>query len=189
MSLVIDGITLNHVLSDEVLATLFIKLGWKANSVIICRSSPKQKADIVALAKKNGPWITMAIGDGANDVPMLMEAHIGVGMRGHEGTQAERAADYTIGKFKYLRVMTLHHGRLAYRRISLFICYYFYKNVILVFCELYFAFLSGYSGQNFFGDWLPTLYNAVWTSWPCMFTFIFDQDVDREMGLKNPIFF
>jgi phospholipid-transporting ATPase len=86
MSLVIDGITLNHVLSDEVLATLFIKLGWKANSVIICRASPKQKADIITIAKKNGPWITMAIGDGANDVPMLMEAHIGVGMRGREGT-------------------------------------------------------------------------------------------------------
>lgn len=86
MTLVIDGSTLNHVLHDEVLATLFIKLGWKANSVVICRASPKQKADIVILAKKNGPWITLAVGDGANDVPMIMEAHIGVGMRGHEGT-------------------------------------------------------------------------------------------------------
>lgn len=41
MSLVIDGVTLNHVLNDEVLGTLFVKLGWKANSVIICRASPK----------------------------------------------------------------------------------------------------------------------------------------------------
>ena len=81
------------------------------------------------------------------------------------------------------------HGRYAYRRISMFLCYYFYKNVILVFCELYFAFQNGFSGQAFFADWLPTLYNALWTSWPCMFTFIFDQDVDREMGLRNPIFF
>lgn len=140
MSLVIDGITLNHVLSDDVLATLFIKLGWRANSVIICRASPKQKADIISIAKKNGPWITMAIGDGANDVPMLMEAHIGVGMRGREGTQAERSADYTIGKFKFLHILLIVHGRWAYRRIAYFICYYFYKNVILVFCELYFVF-------------------------------------------------
>lgn len=86
MSLVIDGTTLNHVLHDEVLASLFIKLGWKANSVIACRVSPKQKADLINLAKRNGPWITMAVGDGANDVPMLLEAHIGVGMRGREGT-------------------------------------------------------------------------------------------------------
>lgn len=41
----------------------------------------------------------------------------------------------------------------------------------------------------FFPDWLPTLYNALWTSWPCMFTFIFDKDVDRDLALNNPIFF
>lgn len=58
--------------------------------------SPKQKADVVHLAKKNGPWITVSIGDGANDVPMIMEAHIGVGVRGKEGTQAVRSADYAV---------------------------------------------------------------------------------------------
>lgn len=94
------------MLTDEVLATIFIKLGCKANSVVCCRVSPKQKSDIVALAKNNGQWITMAVGDGANDVPMITEAHIGVGIRGREGTQAARAADYTIGKFKYLKVLT-----------------------------------------------------------------------------------
>jgi P-type E1-E2 ATPase len=88
----------------------------------------------------------MAVGDGANDVPMIMEAHIGVGIKGKEGTQASRASDYTIGKFKYLKVLTQIHGRYAYRRISQFICYYFYKNVILVFCELYFVFQNGFSG-------------------------------------------
>jgi magnesium-transporting ATPase (P-type) len=106
MTLVIDGQTLTYVLTDEVLATIFIKLGCKANSVVCCRVSPKQKSDIVALAKNNGQWITMAVGDGANDVPMITEAHIGVGIRGREGTQAARAADYTIGKFKYLKVLT-----------------------------------------------------------------------------------
>ncbi len=142
----------------------------------------------MALCKRNGPWITMAVGDGANDVPMIMEAHIGVGIRGHEGTQAERASDYTLGKFKHLRRLLIIHGRQAYRRISMFICYYFYKNVILVFCELYFTFQNGYSGQMFFADWLPMLYNALWTSWPCMFTFIFDKDVTDDLSLRNPIF-
>jgi P-type E1-E2 ATPase len=54
--------------------------------VICCRVSPKQKSDVVALPKKNGKWITLSVGDGANDVPMIMEAHIGVGIRGKEGT-------------------------------------------------------------------------------------------------------
>lgn len=33
------------------------------------------------------------------------------------------------------------------------------------------------------------LYNALWTSWPCIFTFMFDVDVPRPLALKNPIFF
>jgi hypothetical protein len=56
-----------------------------------------------------------------------------------------------------------------------FICYYFYKNIILVFSELFFAFGNGFSGQIFFADWLPMLYNAFWTSWPCLFTYAFEQ--------------
>ncbi len=146
MTVVIDGSTLAFALADEILAQIFFMFGAKANSVICCRVSPKQKADIVALAKSQGTWITLSIGDGANDVPMIMEAHIGVGIRGKEGTQAARSADYSIGKFKFLKTLTFYHGRLGYKRVAQFICYYFYKNVILVFCEIYFAFANGYSG-------------------------------------------
>ncbi len=83
----------------------------------------------------------------------------------------------------------LGHGRWGYRRVGNFICYYFYKNVILVFCELYFAFYNGYSGQIFFPDWLPMLYNAFWTSWPCIFTYIFERDCDSAMSLKYPVLY
>ena len=67
-----------------------------AKSIVCCRVSPKQKADVVALFKKRGKWITLSIGDGANDVSMILEAHIGVGIKGKEGTQAVRSADYSI---------------------------------------------------------------------------------------------
>lgn len=76
---------------------------------------------MVALAKRNGTWITLSIGDGANDVSMIMEAHIGVGIRGKEGSQAARSADYAIGQFKFLKNLLFVHGRWGYRRISLFI--------------------------------------------------------------------
>ena len=175
MAIVIDGFTLAFVFENRNVEQKFFQFCFAANSVICCRVSPKQKSDVVALAKRNGPWITVAIGDGANDVSMIMEAHIGVGIRGKEGTQAVRSADYAIGQFKFLKTLTLCHGRWGYRRVGLFICYYFYKNVILVFCEMYFAFVNGYSGQIYFVDWLPMLYNAVWTSWPCIFTYIFER--------------
>lgn len=81
------------------------------------------------------------------------------------------------------------HGRWGYRRVGVFICYYFYKNVILVFCELYFAFFNGYSGQIYFADWLPMLYNVFWTSWPCIFTFVFERDVDAKTSIMTPILY
>ena len=62
---------------------MFFKIGLCASSVICCWVSPAQKAEVVNLSKKYGrAWISLAIGDGANDVSMIMEANIGVGIRG-----------------------------------------------------------------------------------------------------------
>jgi len=85
--MIIDGSNLAYVLGDADLSKEFFRLGINANSVICCRVSPKQKSLVVKLAKDNGDWITLSIGDGANDVPMIMEAHIGVGIIGKEGSQ------------------------------------------------------------------------------------------------------
>jgi magnesium-transporting ATPase (P-type) len=57
------------------------------------------------------------------------------------------------------------HGRRSYIRVSKMICSYFYKNIVPAVTEISFVFFSGYSGQLFFVDWLPTLYNAFFTSW------------------------
>lgn len=77
--------------------------------------------------------MTLAIGDGNNDVSMILEANIGVGIKGKEGTQAVRNADYSISQFRFLIKLLLVHGRWGYRRVAKMICYYFYKNIILVF--------------------------------------------------------
>lgn len=50
----------------------------------------------MSIFKSRGRWITLAIGDGANDVSMLMEAHIGIGVKGKEGTCALRSSDFAI---------------------------------------------------------------------------------------------
>lgn len=98
------------------------------------------------IAKEHKKWICLSIGDGANDVPMIMEAHIGVGIRGKEGTQAVWSSDYAISQFWFLRRLLHTHGRLGYWRVSWMICFYFYKNILLVFTEIYFAYFNGFSG-------------------------------------------
>ena len=77
---------------------------------------------------------------------MIMDAHIGVGIKGKEGTQAVRAADYAISQFRFLQKLLLVHGRWGYKRIVWMICYYFYKNIVLAFTEVYFVIYNGYSG-------------------------------------------
>lgn len=61
---------------------LFASLLAKANSVIFCRSSPKEKAVIVRFVKRELKLTVLAIGDGGNDVGMIEEAHVGIGILG-----------------------------------------------------------------------------------------------------------
>jgi magnesium-transporting ATPase (P-type) len=82
--------------------------------------------------------------------------------------------------------LILVHGRYGYNRVSKMICYYFYKNVVLVFTEIHFAYWNGFSGQLFFADWLPTLYNAFYTSWLCLFALMFERDVNDLISVTRP---
>jgi len=189
LSIVIDGYTLDLILSNKDFSKMFLIISIAAKSVICCRVSPKQKGKVVKLIKENGPWITLSIGDGANDVPMIMEAHLGIGIQGKEGTHAVRSSDYSIGQFRFLEKLLLFHGRNGYIKISRFICYYFYKNIFLVFTEMFFSIYSGFSGQIYYADYLSTMYNAFFTSWPCLFNFSFEKDHDVRTCKKFPILY
>lgn len=50
------------------------------------------------MVKKQVKVITLAIGDGANDVSMIQTAHVGVGISGNEGLQAANSSDYSIAQ-------------------------------------------------------------------------------------------
>ncbi|OQS01281.1 hypothetical protein ACHHYP_01364 [Achlya hypogyna] len=183
--LVIDGDALSLAMLPSMQAA-FLELALRCSACICCRVSPKQKAQVVRLVRDNLPVITLAIGDGANDVNMIQTAHLGIGISGHEGTQAVRASDYSIAQFRFLSRLLLVHGAWGYHRISKFILYYFYKNMLVVFTEYWFAWASGLSGQIFFPDMLSLGYNALFTSYPCVAGYGFDQHVSAAMALKYP---
>lgn len=149
----------------------------KCESVICCRVSPKEKADVVRLVKNNLHKITLAIGDGANDVNMIQEAHIGIGIYGQEGMRAVQASDYALPEFKALWKLLLVHGRLSYIRISDMILYFFYKNMILTTAQYMFLFYNGYSGQTIYDDWYISFYNLAFTSFPLIVRALFDKDI------------
>ena len=125
-AVVIDGETLKLMLSDE-LKQRFLLLCKQCKSVLCCRVSPAQKAAVVHMVKNGLNIMALSIGDGANDVAMIQEADVGVGIAGEEGRQAAMSSDYAIGQFRFLQRLVLVHGRYSYRRLGETISNFFYK--------------------------------------------------------------
>uniref|UniRef100_A0A6Q2Y6E1 Phospholipid-transporting ATPase n=1 Tax=Esox lucius TaxID=8010 RepID=A0A6Q2Y6E1_ESOLU len=185
IALVIDGETLKYALSFEV-CQYFLDLALSCKAVICCRVSPLQKSEVVDLVKRQVKVITLAIGDGANDVGMIQTAHVGIGISGNEGLQAANSSDYSIAQFKYLRNLLLVHGSWNYNRVSKCILYCFYKNIVLYIIEIWFAIVNGFSGQILFERWCIGLYNVIFTAMPPLALGIFERCCKKENMLKYP---
>ncbi|CAN6989459.1 unnamed protein product [Brassica oleracea var. botrytis] len=184
-ALIIDGKTLTYALKDDV-KYQFLALAVVCASVICCRVSPKQKALITRLAKEGTGKTTLAIGDGANDVGMIQEADIGVGISGVEGMQAVMASDFSIAQFRFLERLLVVHGHWCYKRIAQMICYFFYKNIAFGLTLFYFEAFTGFSGQSIFNDSYLLLFNVVLTSLPVISLGVFEQDVPSDVCLEFP---
>ncbi|KAG0239908.1 hypothetical protein B0O80DRAFT_491333 [Mortierella sp. GBAus27b] len=184
-ALIIDGETLKYGLSPS-LNGLLLDVGKRCKSVICCRVSPLQKAKVVSMVKRGLDVMTLSIGDGANDVSMIQEANIGVGIAGEEGRQAVMASDFAIAQFRFLSKLLLVHGRWSYIRISEMILTFFYKNVVWTLTIFWFQFFSGFTALLLFDYTFVVLYNLVFTSLPIMFMGAFDQDVDAKTSLQFP---
>ncbi|CAN6248203.1 unnamed protein product [Urochloa humidicola] len=182
LAFVLDGWALEIVLKHS--KESFTRLAMLSRTAICCRMTPLQKAQLVAILKSVG-YLTLAIGDGGNDVRMIQEANIGVGISGREGLQAARAADYSIGKFKFLKRLILIHGRYSYNRTAFISQYSFYKSLLICFIQILFAFLSGLSGTSLFNSISLMAYNVFYTSLPVM-TIIFDKDISETTVLQYP---
>jgi len=134
---------------------------------------------------KSCDYRTLAIGDGGNDVRMIQQADIGVGISGREGLQAARAADYSIGKFRFLKRLILVHGRYSYNRTAFLSQYSFYKSLLICFIQILFSFLSGIAGTSLFNSVSLMAYNVFYTSIPVLTT-VLDKDLSEKTVMQNP---
>uniref|UniRef100_A0AAY5ETF2 Phospholipid-transporting ATPase n=1 Tax=Electrophorus electricus TaxID=8005 RepID=A0AAY5ETF2_ELEEL len=183
--LVINGHSLAYGLQEDQQLEL-LRTACMCQTVICCRVTPLQKAQVVELIKKHKKAVTLAIGDGANDVSMIKAAHIGVGISGQEGMQAALSSDFSFAQFRYLQRLLLVHGRWSYLRMCSFLRYFFYKNFTFTFVHLWYAFFCGFSAQTVYDEWFITLYNLVYTALPVIGLGLFDQDVDDRWSFRYP---
>uniref|UniRef100_A0A803YGE6 Phospholipid-transporting ATPase n=1 Tax=Meleagris gallopavo TaxID=9103 RepID=A0A803YGE6_MELGA len=183
--LVINGHSLAYALEGNLELEL-VRTACMCKVVICCRVTPLQKAQVVELVKKYKKAVTLAIGDGANDVSMIKTAHIGVGISGQEGMQAVLSSDFSFAQFRYLQRLLLVHGRWSYIRMCKFLKYFFYKNFAFTLVHFWYGFFSGFSAQTVYDQWFITLYNLAYTSLPVLGMSLFDQDVDDRWSLLFP---
>uniref|UniRef100_A0A3Q2P9C5 Phospholipid-transporting ATPase n=1 Tax=Fundulus heteroclitus TaxID=8078 RepID=A0A3Q2P9C5_FUNHE len=185
ISLVIDGNTLTMAMSPD-LQERFVDLAKRCRSVLCCRVTPLQKSGVVKLVREKLKVMTLAVGDGANDVNMIQAADVGIGISGQEGMQAVMASDFAISRFKHLTKLLLVHGHWCYTRLANMVIYFFYKNVAYVNLLFWYQFFCGFTATAMIDYWLMIFFNLFFTSTPPILFGIFDKDVSAEVLLGVP---
>ncbi|KAH8099600.1 phospholipid-translocating P-type ATPase [Cristinia sonorae] len=184
--LVIDGSALDFALSDEHHKHLLLRLATQCEAVICCRVSPLQKALIVKLVKDGLGRMTLAIGDGANDVSMIQAADVGVGISGEEGLQAVNSSDYAIAQFRFLKRLLLVHGHWSYSRNGNMIVNFFYKNIVCIGILWWYQIYCAWSSQYVFEYTYVLFWNSFWTIAPVVVMGLFDRTVDDHVLMALP---
>ncbi|XP_072228680.1 phospholipid-transporting ATPase ID-like [Leuresthes tenuis] len=184
-ALIINGHSLAFALEKDLELEL-LRTACMCQTVICCRVTPLQKAQVVQLVKKYKQAVTLAIGDGANDVSMIKAAHIGVGISGQEGMQAVLSSDFSFAQFRYLQRLLLVHGRWSYLRMCKFLQYFFFKNFTFALVHFWYAFFCGFSAKTVYDEGFITLYNTVYTALPVLGISLFDQDVNDHWSFQHP---
>ncbi|KAI1699210.1 cation transport ATPase (P-type) domain-containing protein [Ditylenchus destructor] len=175
-----------------------IDLVARSESILCYRMTPAEKAHVVTSVKKNlrgyagnpenvaKSGKVLAIGDGANDVPMILGADVGVGISGKEGLQAVMASDFAFSRFRMLKKLLLVHGHWNYYRLASVILYFLDKNASFVLVFFWAQFYNGFSGFAPVDPIYSMLYPIIFTSVQPLLYGITDQDVAAENLLSNP---
>ena len=156
----------------------------QARSVVCSRTAPSLKSYVVDMVKRSG-HITLAIGDGGNDVPMLQAAHVGVGIKGLEGSQAKLASDFAIGQFRFLSKLILVHGHTAYQRTAMIVQQSFWKTVLIAWVQVLYNMSTDFSGVSYWDSLSLTLYNAIPTV-PVTFLCVMDMPLSHWILRTTP---
>ena len=179
-SLIISGENIDYCTSEGEASELFWHLIKNSRSVICCRCSPIQKSLLVQFVKNNTKEITLAIGDGDNDVNMIKLANVGIGIFGKEGCQAAFNSDYAFSQFKYLKRLLFVNGRFTLLRNTYFLNMFFFKNLFSTLQPILFTFYNLYSGSFFYDEFYDSMFNTFVSIIPLIVFSIIDEDIDAN---------
>src|SRR5690606_36634465 len=154
-------------------------------TVVACRCSPTQKAEVAKLIKEYTKKRVCCIGDGGNDVSMIQAADVGVGIVGKEGRQASLAADFSITQFCHLTKLLVWHGRNSYMRSAKLAQFVIHRGLIISVAQTVFSVSSSYEPIGLYQGWLLVGYASLYTMFP-VFSLVLDKDVDENLAALYP---
>jgi phospholipid-translocating P-type ATPase (flippase) len=164
----------------------FLDLADRCRAVIFSRVSPFQKASIVALIKSQPGVLVLAIGDGANDVGMLQEAHVGIGVKGREGSQAVQTSDLAIPRFRHLIPLLGVDGHWASVRLTGVALFMLYKNFAMICVYIWSSIDTMGSPTDFYDQFLISFFNLLFTLLPPFAYGFFERDCRKRDLLAYP---
>ncbi|KXS11552.1 phospholipid-translocating P-type ATPase [Gonapodya prolifera JEL478] len=184
--LVMDGDAVAMALETDRGKQELLDLVTRCEGVMFCRMSPRQKWEICTIVRQGMDVVVAAVGDGANDVGMIEEANIGVGITGSEGVQAAASSDYSISQFRFLANLFFVHGRWSYVRLCLMVSNIFYKNLAWASMNYMYQYWAA-NTATFATDYLYVLlFNVVFTSATVVTMGVLEQDISKETALSHP---
>eukprot|EP00917_Polyrhabdina_sp_WS-2016_P000212 GHVP01000407.1.p1 GENE.GHVP01000407.1~~GHVP01000407.1.p1 ORF type:complete len:1022 (-),score=188.44 GHVP01000407.1:2354-5419(-) len=181
--LVIDGMSMEFIMNYDTVR--FIGIASKLTCLVCCRCSPTQKANIAKAVRKVTEKVVCTVGDGGNDVSMIFESDVGIGIVGKEGMQASLAGDFSIEQFSHLKRLLLWHGRNSYIQMSKVVIGVVYRGMLLAVSQIlytasfYLAPIPLYEGLILVG------YVTIYTSFPFI-SILLDADASEEIVLMYP---
>lgn len=161
--LMVDGVALTKIMKNEFVTKQFFQAAQGAKSVCVCRCSPTQKAFVAKSVKNINKKRIACVGDGGNDVAMIQEADVGLGIVGKEGMQAALASDFSILEFSHLKDLILWHGRLSYQRTAKLSQFIIHRGMIISFIQAIFMMIFFLVTIPIFNGFLILGYATIYT--------------------------
>lgn len=181
--LLIDGESLATYMTY--FKTEFFEAVINLPTVVACRCTPQQKADVAMMIREFTGKRVCCIGDGGNDVSMIQCADVGVGIVGKEGKQASLAADFSIDQFCYLLKLLLWHGRNSYKRSAKLAQFIIHRGLLISVAQAVYLIASLFEPLALYQGWLMVGYALVYTMAP-VFSLTLDCDIDESLTRMYP---
>ncbi|KAJ8735070.1 hypothetical protein PYW08_014320 [Mythimna loreyi] len=182
MDLIIEGETLEVCLQSY--EEEFVEVLCRCSGVVVARCSPTQKARVARLLRAR-KHVVAAVGDGGNDVAMIQEADIGVGIEGAEGRAASLAGDVSIRQFAFLARLLLVHGRRSAMRSAALSLFIVHRGLIVSTMQAVFSVVFYFSSVSLYPGFLMVGYGTVYTMLP-VFSLVLDKDIPSSTALRYP---